>query len=63
MRLLADLKVGNFDPHSYLFPGRGKGASDRYEKSMETARRRLEADVSSPLAMDGGQSRKPEANN
>jgi integrase len=52
-----------FDTYGHLFPGRGKDAADRYEKSMVAARRKLEADVSNPLAMNGGQSRNPEANN
>ncbi len=52
-----------FDTYGHLFPGRGKDAADRYEKSMVAARRKLEANVSNALAVNGGQSRKPEENN
>jgi hypothetical protein len=40
--------------HGHLFPGRGKEASARYEKSMADARVRhkMEASVSNPLAID-----------
>jgi hypothetical protein len=41
-----------FDIYSHLFPGRGKEASDRYERAMENARAKSEAVVSNPLAMD-----------
>jgi integrase len=52
-----------FDTYGHLFPGRGKEASEGYEKSMEVARRNAEASVSNPLANcdDGG--RKPDADN
>jgi integrase len=43
-----------FDTYGRLFPGRGKDASERLEKSMEIARKKAEADVSNPLATDGG---------
>ena len=39
-----------FDTYGHLFPGRGKDASERFEKSMEIARKKAEADVSNPLA-------------
>jgi integrase len=44
-----------FDTYGHLFPGRGKQASARYEKSMAEARVRhkAEASVSNPLAIDG----------
>jgi integrase len=44
-----------FDTYGHLFPGRGKEASDRYEKAMENARKKSEADVSKVLAISGGQ--------
>ena len=40
-----------FDTYGHLFPGRGKEASDRFEKSMEMARKKARADVSNPLAI------------
>jgi hypothetical protein len=40
-----------FDTYGHLFPGCGKEASDRYEKSMELARGNSEANVSNPLAI------------
>jgi len=40
-----------FDTYGHLFPGSGKEASDRFEKSMELARKKAEADVSNPLAI------------
>ena len=52
-----------FDTYGHLFPGRGKEASDRYEKSMELARRNSEAKVSNPLAIHTEGKRKPEASN
>jgi hypothetical protein len=52
-----------FDTYGHLFPGRGKEASERFEKSMEIARNRAEADVSSPLAKDGAQTGRPEISN
>ena len=52
-----------FDTYGHLFPGRGKEASERYEKSMEVARRKAETSVSNPLANSDVGSRKPEANN
>lgn len=44
-----------FDTYGHLFPGRGKEASARYEKSMADARvrQKAEASVSNPLAIDG----------
>ena len=44
-----------FDTYGHLFPGRGKEASARYEKSMANAkvRQNAEASVSNPLAIDG----------
>jgi integrase len=44
-----------FDTYGHLFPGRGKEASDRYEKAMENARKKSEADVSKVLAISEGQ--------
>jgi integrase len=52
-----------FDTYGHLFPGRGKDASERFEKSMEIARKEAEADVSNPLAKDGGRTGKPETSN
>jgi integrase len=48
----SSIKV-TFDTYGHLFPGRGKEASERYEKAMETARKKSEADVSKVLAIDG----------
>jgi integrase len=48
----SSIKV-TFDTYGHLFPGRGKEASERYEKAMETARKKSEADVSKTLAIDG----------
>lgn len=41
-----------FDTYGHLFPGRGKEASARYERAMQDARAKSEADVSKTLAMD-----------
>ena len=49
----SSIKV-TLDTYGRLFPGRGKEASERYEKAMETARKKSEADVSKVLAIDGG---------
>jgi integrase len=51
----SSIKV-TFDTYGHLFPGRGKEASARYEKSMADAkvRHKAEAGVSNPLAIDGG---------
>ena len=48
----SSIKV-TFDTYGHLFPGRGKEASGRYEKSMEEARVKSELDVSKTLAMEG----------
>jgi integrase len=50
----SSIKV-TFDTYGLLFPGRGKEASARYEKSMADAkvRHKAEAGVSNPLAIDG----------
>jgi len=50
----SSIKV-TFDSYGHLFPGRGKKASARYEKSMADARVRHKAEtsVSNPLAIDG----------
>src|SRR5215469_2692608 len=42
-----------FDTYGHLFPGRGKDASERFEKSMEIARKRAEADVRKMFAIEG----------
>jgi hypothetical protein len=52
-----------FDTYGRLFPGRCQEASDRFEKSMEIARKKAEADVSNPLATDGDRTCKPEVGN
>jgi hypothetical protein len=41
----------NDSPAGHLFPGRGKEASERYEKSMEAARLNSGENVSNPLAI------------
>jgi integrase len=46
----SSIKV-TFDTYGHLFPGRGKEASARYEKSMEDARQKPKADVSKTLAL------------
>jgi hypothetical protein len=48
----SSIKV-TFDTYSHLFPGRGKEASDRYEKAMRDAREKSKADVSKMLAIGG----------
>jgi hypothetical protein len=48
----SSIKV-TFDAYGHLFPGRGKEASGRYEKSMQEARTKSEADVSNVLAIEG----------
>ena len=50
----SSIKV-TFDTYGHLFPGRGKEASARYEKSMADAkvRHKAEASVGNPLAIDG----------
>ena len=50
----SSIKV-TFDTYGHLFPGHGKEASARYEKSMADAkvRHKVEAGVSNPLAIDG----------
>jgi integrase len=50
----SSIKV-TFDTYGHLFPGRGKEASGRFEKSMEEARRTSEPNVSNSLAMSGEQ--------
>jgi integrase len=52
-----------FDTCGHLFPGRGKEASARFEKSMDAARRKSEAAVSNPLAIAGDEMRKPDTSN
>jgi hypothetical protein len=54
-----------FDTYGHLFPGRGKEASARYEKSMADARVRhnTEASVSNPLAIDGEEAPEGTVNN
>jgi integrase len=52
-----------FDTYGHLFPGCGKEASDRFEKSMETARKRAEANVSNSLAMGADRAGKGETSN
>jgi len=48
----SSIKV-TFDTYGHLFPGKGKEASDRYEKAMEIARTKSKADVSKMLAIEG----------
>jgi hypothetical protein len=52
-----------FDTYGHLFSGRGKDAGERFEKSMEIARKKVEADVSNPLARNGTRTGKPEISN
>ena len=48
----SSIKV-TFDTYGHLFPGRGKDASDRYEKAMRDAREKSKAGVSNLLAIAG----------
>jgi integrase len=48
----SSIKV-TFDTYGHLFPGRGKEASDRYEKAMQDARQKSKPDVSKTLAIEG----------
>src|SRR5215469_14094839 len=48
----SSIKV-TFDTYGHLFPGRGKEASDRYEKAMEEAREKSKADGSKMVAIEG----------
>jgi integrase len=48
----SSIKV-TFDTYGHLFPGKGREASGRYERSMQQARLKSEADVSKVLAMEG----------
>jgi integrase len=52
-----------FDTYGHLFPGRGKEASDRFERSMETARKKSEASVSNPLAIGLARKDGPQTSN
>jgi integrase len=52
-----------FDTYGHLFPGRGREASDRYEKSMDVARRKSEGTVSNQLAIDRDVIRKSDTSN
>jgi len=58
----SSIKV-TFDTYGHLFPGRGKEASGRYEKSMEKARLKANSDVSKTLAMEGEEDGHPAVNN
>ena len=48
----SSIKV-TFDTYGHLFPGRGKEASDRYEKAMREAREKFKADGSKTVAIQG----------
>lgn len=48
----SSIKV-TFDTYGHLFPGCGREASGRFEKSMEAARRKSVADISNTLAIEG----------
>src|SRR6516162_11784875 len=48
----SSIKV-TFDTYGHLFPGRGKEASDRYEKAMRDARQKPKPNVSKTLAIEG----------
>jgi integrase len=58
----SSIKV-TFDTYGHLFPGKGREASGRYERSMQEARIKSEADVSKVLAMEGGGKPKGSATN
>jgi integrase len=58
----SSIKV-TFDTYGHLFPGHGKEASDRYERTMHHAREKAEAAVSKTLAMDGEEKGKQNATN
>jgi integrase len=52
-----------FETYGHLFPGRGKEASERFEKSMEVARGKSETGVSNSLAIENELPSSPEAKN
>jgi integrase len=58
----SSIKV-TFDTYGHLFPGRGREASSRYEKAMEQARGKSEADVSKMLAIETEGKAKPDVSN
>lgn len=52
-----------FDTYGHLFPGRGREASDRHEKSMDAARWKSEAAASNRLAINSDGIRKADTRN
>ena len=58
----SSIKV-TFDTYGHLFPGRGAEASGRFEKSMEEARVKSDADVSKTLAIEGKDKARGDATN
>jgi hypothetical protein len=50
----SSIKV-TFDTYGHLFPGRGKEASDRYEKAMRHAREKSKVDGSNLVAIEGAE--------
>jgi integrase len=58
----SSIKV-TFDTYGHLFPGCGREASSRFEKSMEAARRKSVAEVSKALALEGEDSAKTALSN
>ena len=58
----SSIKV-TFDTYGHLFPGRGKEASDRYEKAMHDARDKPTPDVSKMLAIEGEEKGDSDATN
>ncbi len=58
----SSIKV-TFDTYGHLFPGRGKEASDRYEKAMRDAREKSKADVRKTFAIEGEEKGASDATN
>ena len=58
----SSIKV-TFDTYGHLFPGKGKEASDRYEKAMEDAREKSKADVRNLFAIEGEEKGDSDATN
>jgi hypothetical protein len=58
----SSIKV-TFDTYGHLFPGRGKEASDRYEKAMRDAPEKSKADVSKTFATEGEEKEGNDATN
>ena len=58
----SSIKV-TFDTYGHLFPGRGKDASDRYEKAMRDAREKSKPNVRNLFATEGAKKGGSDATN